>query len=181
MNVQNNKVNNNQNIQLEKNPVNLPFIIIGFIGIVIVVLGISFFIFQFNKDEISVEKENLSQDDLMIEINEGDVLETNNDCDEFPEKLESCESFSCEFEHPLAETLDIEDIIMERNIIGLNEDGKCKYIEELPNNGKMECDYTENTKMIMVKSHKGLELSEEEFNILQGALNGGECKISGYD
>lgn len=156
-----------------KNPINLPLVIMGVFAVIIISLG-TFLFFQGDEEkEIPQIEEQIEES-----VKESVISE---DCNDFADKLESCEPFSCEFEHPLAESFGIEDTIMKRNIVGLTEDGKCNYIEELPNDGEMECNYSDETKIVAVKSFRGLELSEEEYNILQNAWNGEECVISGYD
>ncbi|PIN91432.1 hypothetical protein COU57_00590 [Candidatus Pacearchaeota archaeon CG10_big_fil_rev_8_21_14_0_10_32_14] len=118
------------------------------------------------------------------------------ECLNFPNKLKSCGQYSCEFEHPLTKTR------MNRTIAGF-EGNFCKYIEDMPNNGKMEClfpkgdlqKYSDYYKILL----KGKEIEtssrsnfngttdskiivdgEEIENYLSNALNNGTCKIKGY-
>jgi hypothetical protein len=117
-------------------------------------------------------------------------------CDAFPNKLDACEPFSCEFEHPLTGEL------MEKGIIGL-VNGKCKYTEEMPNNGKMNCEYTESLRKAVAQYHRDLLLAEstgtgvkadsggdvevtytidgkEVANPFEEAMTNGQCTISEY-
>ncbi len=120
------------------------------------------------------------------------------DCDVFPDKLDACEPFICNFEHPFTSEL------MKKEIIGL-KDGKCQYTEEMPNNGRMDCEYTESLRKAIAQYYKDLANSEssgtsvkfdsgsadvetiytidgkEVKNPLQEAINNGQCIISGYD
>ena len=183
--------------QPQKSPLNLPLIII--VGVVIILIFGSVFLFisKNNEDKTS------QQEPQIEETSKESVIDEN--CDAFPDKLESCEPFSCEFEHPLAESLGIEDTIMKREIIGLTEDGKCYYIEELPNNGEMKCEYTESVRKAVVQYYEDISEAEsasvdatinfgsgkvqakcyidgkEVENPLQEALDNGQCVISGYD
>ena len=188
------------------------FLLILIIGVVVIGLiggGIFFFTFQNN---------NVNSD---TEINSGDLLtdkETEKDseqlveeiqnieplgseliaCDAFPDKLDSCEVFSCEFEHLFTGEM------MEKKIIGLVND-KCKYTEEMPNNGRMDCEYTESLRKAVAQYHRDFIASEsvgisikadlesgdveatynidgkEVENPLQEAMSNGQCVISGYE
>ena len=57
------------------------------------------------------------------------------ECAEFPNMLENCETYTCEFTHILTGEM------MTRSIFQ-NSDGTCGYIEEMPEGGKMECNYS---------------------------------------
>ena len=118
-------------------------------------------------------------------------------CDAFPNKLDACEAFSCEFEHPLMGGM------MEKKIIGL-VNGKCQYTEEMPNNGRMDCEYSESLRKAVAQYHRDLATAESEEvsikadlgsgevetkytmdgkeveNPLQEAYDTGACTISGY-
>lgn len=118
------------------------------------------------------------------------------DCNEFPEKLRSCIPYKCQFTHPLTGQK------MQRRIKGIVE-GECRYIEEMPGDGKMECSYTKSERevaaqyyeRIMAAGRVGVEvqISDEGIkttstingkkikNPLQEFLNEGICKISGYE
>ena len=118
-------------------------------------------------------------------------------CDAFPNKLDTCEAFSCEFEHPFTGEM------MEKKIIGL-VNGKCQYTEEMPNTGRMDCKYSESLRKAVEQYHRDLATAEsagtsvkadfgsgevktkytidgkEVENPLQEAMNSGACTISGY-
>lgn len=118
-------------------------------------------------------------------------------CDAFPNKLDACEPFSCEFEHPFTGEM------MEKKITGLSN-GKCKYTEEMPNNGRMDCEYSESLRKAVAQYHRDLATAEsagtsvkadlgngetettytidgqEVENPLQEAMDSGACTISGY-
>ena len=61
------------------------------------------------------------------------------DCEDFPENLKSCKSYSCEFTDASTQE------IMKRDIIGMVS-GKCKYIEMSSHDKKMTCNYTESQR-----------------------------------
>jgi PBP1b-binding outer membrane lipoprotein LpoB len=119
-------------------------------------------------------------------------------CDAFPEKLDSCTKYKCQFTHPMTgET-------MEKEILGII-DGKCNYVEQMPNNGLMECKYTESMRKAAAKYYEDLASTEssgtsvkadlgsgevetkytidgkEVANPLQEAMTNGQCVISGYE
>ncbi|MCK5333908.1 MAG: hypothetical protein KAJ24_05310, partial [Candidatus Aenigmarchaeota archaeon] len=83
------------------------------IGIVVVTLICGGMIFLFSQNDGAVSD---------TEINSETDL---SGCDVFPNRLESCEPFSCKFEHPFTGE------IMDKKIIGL-VNGKCQYTEEMP-------------------------------------------------
>jgi hypothetical protein len=114
-------------------------------------------------------------------------------------KLELCEVYTQKFIHPFTgESL-------ERKIEGL-VDGKCLYIEEMPNGGKMECRYSVESRKAVAQYYRNIakaqssgtkvELSlgykkqeakytytingKEVENPLQECLDNGTCTISGY-
>lgn len=143
------------------------------------------------KEEIKSENEKLFGEMF------GDFGKTIYGCDAFPDKLDLCETFSCEFEHPFTGEM------MERKIIGL-VNGKCQYTEEMPNNGKMDCEYSESLRKAIAQYYRDLAIAEsvgtnieanlgsgdvkttytidgkEVENPLQEAMDSGECIISGY-
>lgn len=58
----------------------------------------------------------------------------------FADKLSSCTKYKTTFKHPFTgETL-------EKEILGIVS-GKCDYVEQMPNGGKMECKYSESERM----------------------------------
>lgn len=66
---------------------------------------------------------------------------------ELADKLEKGQPYSEKFVHPFSgETL-------ERKIVGI-EDGKCLYIEEMPNGGKMECRYSEEQRKAVAQFYR---------------------------
>ncbi len=119
------------------------------------------------------------------------------ECAEFIDKLENCLSYSCEFTHPLTK----EKLIKEIN--GL-VNGKCNYVEAMPNNGKMECDYELNQLKVIASYYRDMNNAEsfeaeissdfdetkisssytingkEVPNPLQELINNGQCTVIGY-
>jgi len=124
-----------------------------------------------------------------------DFFETS--CDAFPDKLSLCSKYKCNFIHPLTKET------MEREIVGVIEK-KCRYIEQMPNGGKMECNYTESVRKVAAQYYEialaaeSTEVSmeanlvsgekktiykidgKEVENPLETFLTDGTCVISGY-
>lgn len=118
-------------------------------------------------------------------------------CDAFPDKLGNCTAYKCRFTHPFTKEP------MVKEISGL-VDGKCDYVEEMPNDGKMECSYSESARTAVAQYHRDVATAEsagtevnvdlgsgevkttytidgkEVENPLQEAMDNGQCVISGY-
>lgn len=118
-------------------------------------------------------------------------------CNTFPDKLSTCTKYKCQFVHPLTRGT------MQKEITGIIG-GKCNYIEEMPNNGKMECNYTQSQRTVAAQYYKDVAAAEttgtnlhvdlgsgeqkttytidgkEVENPLNTFLNDGTCIISGY-
>ncbi len=118
-------------------------------------------------------------------------------CEGLPDKLDLCQSFTCEFIHPF------DGEPKERKVIG-TANGKCQYTEEMPNNGRMDCEYTEDMKRAVAQYYRDVAAAEtvgtsanidiasgesqttytidgkEVENPLQEAMSTGACVISGY-
>jgi hypothetical protein len=116
---------------------------------------------------------------------------------EFPEKLEKGEAYSSTFIHPMTKE------VLKREIVGMEGD-KCVYIEEMPNDGKMICKFSESERkaaaqyyrdMLTAKTSRtkvNLSSSENKVkakyyingkevdNPLQEAVNSGSCVVEGY-
>ncbi|MCK5416514.1 hypothetical protein KAI92_03745 [Candidatus Parcubacteria bacterium] len=187
----------NQSIEPTKTSINiLPIIIIGVVVIGLISGGIFFFFSQNNK--ISSDTKTNSQNILTNKKTDQASKTELSECDTFPDKLESCEPFSCKFKHPFTNE------IMEKKIIGL-VNGKCQYTEEMPNNGKMGCNYSESLRIAVAQYYRDLVVAESAGtnikanlgngnvkttytingkrvdNPLQEAMINGQCIISGYE
>lgn len=115
----------------------------------------------------------------------------------FADKLSSCTKYKTTFKHPFTgETL-------EKEILGI-VNGKCNYVEQMPNSGKMECNYLENERIAVAQYYKDVATAKSVGtsvdadlgsgkqkttytingkvvdNPLQEATNSGICVISGY-
>ena len=115
----------------------------------------------------------------------------------FADKLSSCTKYKTTFKHPLTgETL-------EKEVLGIVS-GKCDYVEQMPNGGKIECKYSESERMAAAQYYKDVATDESAGtsvnadlgsgeqettytingkvvdNPLQEAMNTGVCVISGY-
>lgn len=118
---------------------------------------------------------------------------------ELADRLDSCKEYTQKFVHPLTgESLT-------RKIGGV-VDGKCIYIEKMPNGGKLECGYSTELQKIIAQSYrdsanaKSIKSSvdtslqggkvkntttylldgKEVENPLQEALKNGQCTVTGY-
>ena len=121
------------------------------------------------------------------------------DCIGMASKLDSCSEFECSFTHPF------DGQEHTRNILGM-VDGKCKYLETMPNGGLMECNYAESMRKAVAQQYQlyednqdgsfGMDLSidlgsgetEATYTIdgvevedpLTVAMSDGTCIITGY-
>lgn len=115
----------------------------------------------------------------------------------FADKLSSCSTYKTTFKHPLTGEM------LEKEILGIIN-GKCDYVEQMPNGGKMECKYTESERKAVAQYYKDVASAESVGtsvnanlgsgeqkttytingkvvdNPLQEATNSGVCVISGY-
>ena len=117
----------------------------------------------------------------------------------FADNLEKCTPFKSEFTHPFNGQK------MQREIVGITE-GKCLYIEEMPNNGKMTCRYDIGQLPVIAKYYRDVALAKsystsakitshgdkqeakitytingkEVKNPMQECMKNGTCVISGY-
>jgi len=115
----------------------------------------------------------------------------------FADKLSSCTKYKTTFKHPFTGEM------LEKEILGI-VNGKCNYIEQMPNGGEMECKYLESERMTVAQYYKDVASAEsvgtsvnanlgsgeqktkytidgkEVENPLQEATNNGVCVISGY-
>lgn len=118
-------------------------------------------------------------------------------CADFTENLRKCEPYSCSFKHPFTGGM------MKRQIVGL-KNNVCQYVEEMPNNGKMECLYplerldavadaykkafaqfesgniNFSAKFSLGDSSAETEGSGNDNNALQKYLDDGTCVVTGY-
>ncbi len=113
------------------------------------------------------------------------------------DKLELCEVYAQKFIHPFTRDS------LEKKIEGI-VDGKCLYVEGMPNGGKMECRYSEESRKAVAQYYRdtanaqssrtevrlSLDSGKQETkytingkevaNPLQESMNSGACVISGY-
>lgn len=170
--------------------------------ILILVVGGVFVIKKYSKsNNKSIEEQQtlLSTPTINQQQTESDTTSPENGCDDFPSMLEACTKYTCEFAHPLTGEQ------MTREITGINN-SKCIYSEEMPNGGKMNCEYTDEMRTAVANYHRDLvdaesfgtefsaELGPEETEVsstytidgkvvnnpLQEALDTGQCIVSGY-
>ncbi|MFA6533644.1 MAG: hypothetical protein WCT37_00560 [Patescibacteria group bacterium] len=93
------------------------------------------------------------------------------DCSAFPDKLNACSKYKCQFVHLLTkETL-------QKEVAGIVS-GKCKYIEQMPNGGKMECNYTESARKVAAEYYKNVAAAESTGTSVSLDLDGGEQKAT---
>jgi hypothetical protein len=132
------------------------------IGVVIIGGGIYFVSQAFFKSkelpETSNEVSNQSSTNESTETvipTEQSVQETQPQNPEiiFADKLSSCAKYKTTFKHLLTgETLG-------KEVLGIIN-GKCNYVEQMPNGGKMECRYSEEERMVIAQYYKDVAMAE---------------------
>ncbi|MBW6431800.1 hypothetical protein K0A96_01280 [Patescibacteria group bacterium] len=163
--------------------------------ILIVGLGAGGF-FAYQK-YIKTEDDPQSENEIVDEGGLGDQDQSQNTEMIFAENLISCTEYKTTFKHLLTEEM------LEKEILGI-VDGKCQYVEQMPNGGKMDCKYTESERAVAAQYYidavlaestdsevrVDLETGEQEKtykindkvvdNPLEEFMNTGVCVISGY-
>jgi hypothetical protein len=121
------------------------------------------------------------------------------ECALFVAKLETCTAYQCVFVHTLTGEK------LERRIVEY-KNGRCSYVEQMPNGGRMECSYTDSVRKAVTKYYQDVDSAaanrksvgtsvhsaggkttarytidgKEVENPLAEAMANGQCKISGY-
>ena len=129
---------------------------------------------------------------LLLSLSATAEIETT--CQAFPDNLEMCKPFKCQFIHPFTGERMVRAIVGEKN-------GNCIHIEDMPGNGKMTCMYPHDLKTATAKYYRDLDtravnstakISKQQpdtlntvdqievENPLQAAIEKGQCVISGY-
>ncbi len=176
------------------------------VGIVIVGGGIYFVSQKFFKSEKTPETSNEIIDQLPTSKSMETVTPSEQPTEQaqsqnpeivFADKLSSCTKYKITFKHPFTgETL-------EKEVLGV-VNGKCNYVEQMPNGGKMECKYSESERVVVAQYYKDVVMAESAGtsvnvdlgsgeqkttytingkvvdNPLQEAMNSGVCVVSGY-
>lgn len=182
--VQTTPAGSQQTVPAKKSKSMLPILIVGII-VIAAAGGGAFYFLTKNSGGTAAQDQGTAGSELALS------------CDAFPGKLESCTKFKCQFTHPITGEL------MVKEILGL-ESGKCSYTEQMPNNGRMDCKYTESMRKavaeyytelagaqsstVRVKADLVSGKSETKYTIdgkevsnpLQEAMTNGQCVISGY-
>lgn len=122
------------------------------------------------------------------------------DCSRFADFLDTCTPHICEFQHPFTGDS------MQRTILGpqVGPNGAtCSYTEQMPNNGRMNCNFDSQTRQDTANYHRSLanadsfgatntsrpdgssqtshRVDEQPVtNPMQHALSSGQCKVEGY-
>lgn len=169
---------------------------------VTIIIGIGIFLaYQKNlkfKDGSQASNQSPSENNEASQANQ--FTEQNQESDMeiiFADMLNSCSEYESTFTHPLTGD------VLKKEISGV-VNGKCSYVEQMPNNGKMECQYTESERKTMAQYYKDIALAdtiETSLNTSTGSgeqkttytidgnivdnpleelINSGVCKISGY-
>jgi hypothetical protein len=73
-------------------------------------------------------------------------------CEELPNRLDSCQPYSCQFTHILTGDS------LNRDIVGLTNN-LCEYTEEMPNNGRMDCQYTEEFREVVAQYYRDVDVA----------------------
>ena len=129
---------------------------------------------------------------LLLSLSATAEIETT--CQAFPDNLEMCKPFKCQFIHPFTGERMVREIVGEQN-------SDCVYIEEMPNTGEMKCIYAPDLRNATAKYYRNMatksvksivKISKQQAetlnsvdqieveNPLQAAIEKGQCVISGY-
>jgi len=185
---------------------------ITIIAVLIIIIGIfaSLMIYEKLAGPRTIELLEIASEDMIATEKNEETVETSStsapmnqetqlaaNCDAFPNMLNSCTKYKCQFIHPFTGEA------MEREVLGII-DGKCNYVEQMPNGGQMECKYTESFRKVIAQYYKdtltaesiGFDINidlgsgeqetkytidgKEVANPLQEATDTGICIISGY-
>ena len=92
-------------------------------------------------------------------------------CTEFGNKMKDCTVYSCTFKHPFTKT------DMKRTIKGI-VDGKCQTEEEMPNNGKMNCNFPKEKWAEIADFYSSSGVKNVDY--MNKAMNDGTCIVTGY-
>lgn len=130
--------------------------------LLVVLLGVgAFFLTNYIKQdgEVSTTPQDIYAPPVFEEPEQTfDTPESYVECEVFPEMLETCTPYVCEFTHSLTGD------VMVREVIGLVGD-VCKYTEELPDGNKMDCDYTEDMRIAVAAAYRNSMFPESSFGI----------------
>jgi hypothetical protein len=89
-------------------------------------------------------------------------------CDELPNKLETCEPFSCQLEQ-----MNIgKKYILKKSVSGLIN-GKCLYTEEMTEFGKINCEFSEDMRKRIAQQHR-----DNPEILTRIEVTGGQCIAS---
>lgn len=89
----------------------------------------------------------------------------------FADKLSSCTAYKITFKHPFTGDM------LEKEILGI-VNGKCDYIEQMPNGGKLECKYTESERKAVAQYYKDVATTESVGTSVNANLGSGEQKTT---
>jgi hypothetical protein len=118
-------------------------------------------------EPVVVEEKKTPSDSEKLEI----LKKIAGTCEDFPDKLEQCTKYSCEFMHPIMGGQ------MEKEIRMVGD--KCNYTEELPNNGLMECNFTESQRKIAAAYYRSVAGSTSFKMKVTIDLGSGEVETDG--
>ena len=89
----------------------------------------------------------------------------------FADKLSSCTKYKATFKHPFTGDM------LEKEILGVIG-GKCNYVEQMPNGGKMECKYSESERVVVAQYYKDVASAESVGTSFSADLGSGEQKAT---
>lgn len=112
-----------------------------------------------------------------IEIIEEVVVEeedsqSNIPCKLLPEKFLTCAAYTCDFIHPMKAD------IMTRSITGM-VDGKCEFIETMPNDERLECHVDADMQVTLSQYYQQILEGKETENIIEQAMEKKQCVLLG--
>jgi hypothetical protein len=95
------------------------------------------------------QKQTVEKTTTTTPLTQPKILTVATNCNAFPDKLSACVKYKCQFVHSLTRKT------MLKEIAGI-VNSKCKYVEQMPNNGKMECNYTESQRKAAAQYYRDL-------------------------
>ena len=116
-------------------------------------------------------------------------------CEDFPDYLDLCTPYKCQFSHPFTGETMVKAVVGEKA-------GICIYVEEMPNAGQMNCRYNPELRTAIAQYYRDVaaarttdvdvQVTEDRIratyridgkeveNPLQEAMSNGQCEILGY-
>ena len=178
----------NSPVPAEQSPVSLikpataiwKIVAVSLVGVIIVGGGIYFAFQKFLKTEETPKVSNEVSNQIPTNQPTETITPTKQPAEQnqpkspeiiFADKLSSCTAYKTTFKHPLTGDM------LEKEILGI-VNGKCDYVEQMPNGGKMECKYTESERKAAAQYYKDVATAESVGTSINANLGSGEQKTT---